>query len=94
MVRVALVQYGDWTALHRAASSGHVDAVKALLAAGANVTATDVRATTWRRALCWWQALELLGCLLPVSGEVAWSHGVKLVIAGVDAYGLRGGGTG
>ncbi len=44
MVRVAVVQdvLGS-TALHEAAGSGHVDAVKALLGAGANVTATDVR---------------------------------------------------
>jgi len=43
MVCVAVGQVGGWTALHRAADNGHVDAVKALLAAGANVTATDVR---------------------------------------------------
>jgi ankyrin repeat protein len=44
MVRVAVVQdVQGRTALHRAASNGHADAVKALLAAGANVTATDVR---------------------------------------------------
>jgi ankyrin repeat protein len=44
MVRVAVVQdVLSWTALHWAASSGHVDAAKALLAAGANLTSTDVR---------------------------------------------------
>ncbi len=43
MVRVALVQDVGCTALHEAAGNGHVDAVRALLAAGANVTATDVR---------------------------------------------------
>jgi hypothetical protein len=43
MARVPVVQTYKSTALHMAASSGHVDAVKALLAAGANVTATDVR---------------------------------------------------
>jgi ankyrin repeat protein len=43
MVRVPVVQYGGRTALHRAADNGHVDAVKALLAAGSDVTATDVR---------------------------------------------------
>ena len=32
-------------------------------------------------------------CLLPVSGEEPWSHGVKLVIAGLDTSGLRAGGT-
>jgi ankyrin repeat protein len=72
MVRVAVVQdvLGS-TALHRAAGSGHVDAVKALLAAGANVTATDVRGDV---AMCWWQALEMLVCLW--SGQEPWSHGV------------------
>ena len=44
MARVPLVQdVLGWTALHWAASSGHVDAAKALLAAGANVTAATVR---------------------------------------------------
>jgi hypothetical protein len=43
MVGVPVVQDGGRTALHRAASSGHMDAVKALLAGGANVTARDVR---------------------------------------------------
>ncbi len=43
MVCVPTVQTYMLTALHRAADNGHVDAVKALLAAGANVTATDVR---------------------------------------------------
>jgi hypothetical protein len=38
-----MVQSCKSTALHRAAGNGHVDAVKALLAAGADVTATDVR---------------------------------------------------
>jgi hypothetical protein len=71
MVRVPMVQDGGWTALHEAASSGHVDAVKALLAAGSDVTATDVRGD----AVCvGWQALEVSLCLL--SGEVPWSHGV------------------
>jgi len=44
MVRVVVVQdlLGS-TALHEAAGSGHVDTVKALLAAGANLTATTVR---------------------------------------------------
>ncbi len=43
MVCMAAVQDEGWTALHRAADKGHVDVVKALLAAGSNVTATDVR---------------------------------------------------
>jgi len=43
MVCVAVVQYIGWTALHEAADNGHVDAFKTLLAAGANMTATDVR---------------------------------------------------
>ncbi len=43
MVCVAVVQDEGLTALLWAASHGHVDVVKALLSAGANVTATDVR---------------------------------------------------
>jgi hypothetical protein len=43
MVRMPMVQNVGWTTLHRAADNGHVDVVKALLAAGANVTATCVR---------------------------------------------------
>ncbi len=43
MVCVAVVQDEGLTALHEAAGSGHVDVVKALLAAGAGVTARDVR---------------------------------------------------
>jgi ankyrin repeat protein len=43
MVRVLVVQNEGLTALHMAAFHGHVDAVKALLAGGANVTATTVR---------------------------------------------------
>ncbi len=66
-----VVQVRNFAALHLAASSGHVDAVKALLAAGADVTATDVRGDV---AMCWWQALDVLLCLL--SGEEPWSHGV------------------
>jgi hypothetical protein len=34
------MQADGWTALHRAAQKGHTDVVKALLAAGANVSAT------------------------------------------------------
>ncbi len=40
------MQVHGWTALHMAASNRHpdiVDTVEALLAAGANVSATDVR---------------------------------------------------
>jgi hypothetical protein len=74
LVCVPLVQYVlDWTALHEGAGNGHVDAVKALLAAGANVTATDVRGDA---ACVGWQALDTLVCLLPVSGEEPWSYGV------------------
>jgi hypothetical protein len=43
MVCVPVVQGGGRTALHEAAWNGHVDAVKALLAAGSDVTATTVR---------------------------------------------------
>ncbi len=43
MVCVLVVQKEGLTALHWAASAGHVDVVKALLAAGANVTARNVR---------------------------------------------------
>jgi ankyrin repeat protein len=42
MVCVLVVQDEDWTALHAAADNGHVAVVKALLAAGADVTATTV----------------------------------------------------
>jgi ankyrin repeat protein len=42
MVCVAVGQDEGRTALHWAADDGHVDAVKALLAAGANVTVRDV----------------------------------------------------
>jgi hypothetical protein len=38
-----VVQIRNLSALHKAASNGHMDTVKALLAAGADVTATDVR---------------------------------------------------
>ena len=37
------MQVDGWTALHDAAWYGHTDTVKALVAAGANVSATDVR---------------------------------------------------
>jgi hypothetical protein len=43
MVCMVAVQSHNWTALHLAASNGHVDAVKARLTAGTNLTATDVR---------------------------------------------------
>ncbi len=43
MVCVAVVQNEGLTALPMAAGNGHVDAVKALLAGGADVTASDVR---------------------------------------------------
>ncbi len=65
MVCVPVVQNEGLTALHWAASNGHVDVVKALLAAGANVTARSVRGD-----MPW----ETFLCLL--SGEVQWSHGV------------------
>ena len=72
VVCVVAVQNEGLTALHRAAGSGHADAVKALLAAGADVT-RRVYVATWPVLV---QALEMLVCLLPVSGEVSWSHGV------------------
>jgi ankyrin repeat protein len=37
------MQADGWTALHMAAANGHIDVVKALLAAGTNVSATAVR---------------------------------------------------
>ncbi len=43
VVCVVAVQNEGLTALHWAAISGHVDVVKVLLAAGANVTAIAVR---------------------------------------------------
>ncbi len=37
------MQVDGWTALHMTAANGHTDIVKALLGAGANVSATAVR---------------------------------------------------
>ncbi len=72
MVCVVAVQNVGWTALHRAASSRNADAVKALLAAEADVTATDVRGDVacvggrlWK---CW--------CVCRVVRSLVWCHGV------------------
>ncbi len=40
---LSLMQVDGWTALHMTAANGHTDIVRALLGAGANVSATAVR---------------------------------------------------
>jgi ankyrin repeat protein len=70
------MQVDSWTALHIAAANGHTDVVKALLAAGANVSATrTVRVLVWRPA-----------SLAMKPGRVPWD-----VVAARDARDVSGG---
>ncbi len=76
------MQVDGWTALHRATTNGHTDTVKALLAAGANVSATTtVRGLVSR--VCGgplWPATRAVyrACSLAVTaGRVTWERCVS-----------------